>query len=218
LTYSIVSINNCRLMRMLQCAVLVAACAVPLAGDDAVKVGYVDCSSGDKHVPAPVFSDPCTSQPAETLSCGKQVIVLRREGTWLRILAADGSEQYIRATSVSQKRGRFVALDLPAPSGRYTRDCSAVRPKANKVSARPIYHPDPEYTKQALSAGIRGSIKFVLTIGTDGRVHEIKALNRLGYGLDERAEESVQSWKFEPALQDGTPMESHVVVEVSFYQ
>lgn len=218
LTYSTVSINNCRVMRMLQCVLLVAACAAPLAGDDAVKVGYVDCSSGEKHMRTPVFSDPCISQPAETLSCGKQVIVLGREGTWLRILATDGGEQYINVTSVSQKKGRFVALDLPPPSGPYTRGCSAARPKTSKVSARPTYHPDPEYTKQALIAGIRGSIKFVLTIGTDGRVHEIKALNRLGYGLDEKAEETIQSWKFEPALEDGTPIESHLVVETSFYQ
>jgi len=33
------------------CALLVVAvCAVPLAGDDAVTVGYVDCSSDDKHM------------------------------------------------------------------------------------------------------------------------------------------------------------------------
>jgi len=204
-------------MRMLQCVLLVALCTVRLAGDDAVKVGYVDCSSGDKHVRTPVFSDPCISQPLETLSCGKQVIVLGREGPWLRILATDGSEQYIGVTSVSQKKGHFVALDLPAPPGPYTQDCTAFRPKTSKVRARPIHHPDPEYTKEARTAGIRGVIEFVIMIGTDGRVHEIKALNRLGYGLDEKAAETVQSWKFEPALQDGTPIESHAVVDISFY-
>jgi len=204
-------------MRMLQCVLLVALCAVRLAGDNAVKVGYVDCSSGDKHVRTPVFSDPCISQPVETLSCGKQVILLGREGPWLRILATDGSEQYIGVTSVSQKKGHFIALDLPAPPGSYTQDCTAFRPKTSKVKARPIYHPDPEYTKEARTARIRGVIEFVIMIGTDGRVHEIKALNRLGYGLDEKAAETVQSWKFEPALQDGTPIESHAVVDISFY-
>ena len=203
-------------MRLLQCALLVAVFAVPLAGDDAVKVGYIDCSSGDKHMRTPVFSDPCISQPVETLSCGKRVIVLGREGPWLRILAIDGSEQYIDVTSVPQNKGRFVALDLPAPSGPYTRDCSVVLPKTSKVRARPIYHPDPEYTDYARSAGIRGIIEFVITIGADWRVHQIKALNRLGYGLDEKAEKTVQSWKFEPASQDGTPIESHAVVAISF--
>ena len=85
------------------------------------------------------------------------------------------------------------------------------------MRARPIYHPDPEYTEEARSARIRGIIKFVITIGADGRVHEIKALSPLGYGLDEKAAETVQSWKFEPALQDGTPIESQAVVDVSFY-
>jgi len=217
LTQSTVWIDNCRAMRLLQCVFLVAVCAVPSAGDDAVKVGYVDCSSSDKHMRTPVFSDPCISQPVETLSCGKQVIVVGREGPWLKILT-DGGEEYIGATSVSQKKGRFVALDLPAPSGPYTRDCNAFRPKTGKVRAQPIYNPNPEYTKEARSAGIRGIIEFVITVGTDGRVHEIKALNHLGYGLDEKAAETVQSWKFEPALQEGTPVESKVAVEISFYQ
>jgi len=201
-------------MRTLQCVLMVAVSAIQLGADDAVKVGYVDCSSG--RLPAPVFSDPCTPRPMKTLSCGKKVKVVGREGPWLRIASTDGGEQYIGMTSVSQKKNRFVALDLPVPSGPYTRDCSAVRAKSGKVSARAIYAPDPEYTKQALSARIQGYIKLALTIGADGRVHQIKALNRLGYGLDEKAVEAVQSWKFEPALQDGTPIESQVPVEVFF--
>jgi protein TonB len=84
------------------------------------------------------------------------------------------------------------------------------------VQAQPIYHPDPEYTKQARSAGIQGSVTLALTIGTDGRVHEVKVLSGLGYGLDEKAVEAVQSWRFEPALEEGTPIESKMAVDISF--
>jgi TonB family protein len=112
---------------MFRCALLVAVCAIQLAAEDA-KVGYVDCSSGDKHPPTAVFSNPCTSQPVGALSCGEEVKVLGREGPWLRIASADGGERYISVTSVSQNKDRFLALDFPASSGLHTRDCSASRP------------------------------------------------------------------------------------------
>lgn len=210
---------------MLQCGLLVAVCAVPLAGRDTPQVGYVDCLSRNKNTATPVFSNPCISKPVDSMTCGEKVEVLGREGPWFRIASADGGERYVGVSSVSQKKNRFVALDFPAPSQPYTRDCSAfepitseVRPQTGKVPPRPTYAPRPEYSIQALRAGIRGSIKLVLTIGTDGRVHEIQALNRLGYGLDEKAVETVQSWKFEPALQDGTPIETKLAAEISFNQ
>ena len=116
-------------MRMSQCVLLVALCTIQLTADDAFKVGYVDCSSGDKHPPTPVFSDPCTPQPVGTLSCGEKVKVLGREGPWLRIASSDGGERYIGAAAVSQKKDRFLALDFPVSPGPYTRDCSAFRPE-----------------------------------------------------------------------------------------
>src|ERR1700739_981571 len=100
-------------MRMVQCVLLIAACTTALAEDDAIKVGYVDCSSGDKHMSTPVFSNPCVREPVGTLSCGEKVKVLGREGPWLRIASVDGTERYVGVASVSQKKGRFVALDLP---------------------------------------------------------------------------------------------------------
>jgi TonB family protein len=47
-------------------------------------------------------------------------------------------------------------------------------------------------------------------------VHEVKVLSGLGYGLDEKAVEAVQSWRFEPALEEGTPIESKMAVDISF--
>jgi hypothetical protein len=116
-------------MRTLQCALLVAVYAVQLTADDNFKVGYIDCSTGEKNASAPVFSNPCGSLSVGGLGCGKEVKVLGREGPWLRIASTDGVERYISASSVSQKKDRFLALDFPAPSGPYTRDCSASRPE-----------------------------------------------------------------------------------------
>jgi TonB family protein len=167
-------------------------------------------------VPVPVFSNPCISKPVGSLSCGEKVQVLGREGPWLKIAPVDGGDRYIGVTSISQRKDRFIAIDLPAAGGQYMPDCSSFRPKTGKVPARPIYSPSPEYTKQARKAGIQGSVTLSLTIDTDGHARDVKVLHALGYGLDERAVEIVQSWKFEPALQDGVPIESKIAMEIDF--
>lgn len=203
-------------MRTLQYVLLFALCSVQLAADDAPKVGYVDCSSGDKDRLTPVFSNPCVSQPVGNLKCGETVRVLSREGPWLKVASTDGGERYIGVTAVSQKKDRFKALDLPVPSGPYIQDCSAFRPKTGKLMAVPIYKPDPEYTQQARKSGIQGTVTLALTVGADGRGYDIKVLKPLGHGLDEKAVEAVQSWKWEPALDEGKPIESKMNVDVSF--
>lgn len=207
-----------RMMRLLQCVLLVAVSAVPLAGDDAPKAGYIDCSLRDKHSLTQVFSHPCNPGPAGSLSCGEKVEVLGREGPWLRIASLNGGELYIDATTVSQKKKQFVPIDLPLPSGPYRRciELSEFRPKPGVVPAHPTYSPEPEYTEQARNAAIQGYVTLAVTIGTDGRAHDVKLLNALGYGLDEKAVETVKSWRFAPALQNGTPIESKLAVEVVF--
>lgn len=204
-------------MRMLQCLLQVAVSTISLAGDDVRKLGYVDCVSHDKRVLVPVFSDPCIPKPVDSLSCGDKIEVLGREGPWLRIASTDGSERYVGVTSVSQKKNRFVPLDFPAPSEPYARNCNAFRPKTGKVPAVPIYSPNPEFTEQARRAGVHGSVTLAFTVGIDGRVQEVKVLRGLGYGLDEKAIEAVQSWRYEPALEEGKPIESKMYVEVSFH-
>jgi TonB family protein len=150
------------------------------------------------------------------LNCGEKVRLLGREGPWLRIASTDGVERYIGVASISQRKDRFVAVDLPIPSGQDAADCSVPRSKTGNVSARPVFSPSPEYTKEALKAGIEGSVTLALTVGTDGLVHDVKVMVGLGHGLDERAVAAVQSWKFEPALREGNPIESNMVVEVNF--
>jgi hypothetical protein len=138
LTHLSGSDNNAGRMRIFELAMILAACTLPLAAEDVFTPGYVDCSSGDKHRLTSVFQNPCVTQPAGSLSCGEDVKVLGRDGPWLKIASTDGSERYISILAVSQRRDRFVALDLPVPSGPYIPDCSAFRPKTGKVHPRAI--------------------------------------------------------------------------------
>jgi TonB family protein len=82
---------------------------------------------------------------------------------------------------------------------------------------RPIYSPDPEFSEEARKAKYQGTVVLTLIVGADGRAHEIEVRRSLGMGLDEKAIEAVQRWKFEPARKDGLAVAVMVNVEVNFH-
>ncbi len=85
------------------------------------------------------------------------------------------------------------------------------------VSApRAIYQPDPEYSDEARKAKYQGTVTLWVVIGPDGRVHDAKVYRSLGMGLDEKALESVKTWRFEPARKDGQAVPVQVNIEVNF--
>ena len=85
------------------------------------------------------------------------------------------------------------------------------------VSApRAIYKPDPEYSPEARQAKYQGTVVLSLIVGADGRAHGFRVVRSLGMGLDEKAIEAVQQWRFEPARKDGKPVSVAVDVEVNF--
>lgn len=80
----------------------------------------------------------------------------------------------------------------------------------------PIYKPDPAYSEEARKAKYQGTVVLWVTIDAAGSVTDCKVVKPLGMGLDEKAMESVRTWKFKPALRNGSPVPVRVMVEVSF--
>src|SRR5207237_468261 len=54
-------------------------------------------------------------------------------------------------------------------------------------------------------------------VGPDGHPREVKVVRSLGMGLDEKALETVRTWRFEPGRKDGLPVAVQVHVEVIFH-
>jgi protein TonB len=50
----------------------------------------------------------------------------------------------------------------------------------------------------------------------DGVPQDVKVLRGLGLGLDEKAVEAVQGWRFKPATRGGEPVAVTAQVEVNF--
>jgi periplasmic protein TonB len=86
------------------------------------------------------------------------------------------------------------------------------------VSApRAIYKPEPDYSDEARKAGFQGVVVLLAVIGPDGRPAKLRVARSLGMGLDEKALEAVQHWRFEPARKDGRPVAAQIYVEVDFH-
>jgi len=54
-------------------------------------------------------------------------------------------------------------------------------------------------------------------IDPSGNVSNARVIKPVGYGLDEKALETVKTWKFKPATLNGQPTSTRVVVEVAFH-
>jgi protein TonB len=80
-----------------------------------------------------------------------------------------------------------------------------------------VYTPDPEYSLSARKKKIQGIVVVSLTVDIAGQPRDLRVERKLDRELDEAAIDAVRQWKFEPATQDGRPVEVRVNVEVAFH-
>jgi TonB family protein len=74
----------------------------------------------------------------------------------------------------------------------------------------------PKYTEKARRAKVQGTVELYIQILPNGTATNIKVLRSLGFGLDERAVESVKKWKFKPGYKGNQPVTVEAHVEVNF--
>jgi protein TonB len=84
------------------------------------------------------------------------------------------------------------------------------------LAPKVLEQPDPEYSEEARKAKFQGEVVLWLIVGADGRPRDIRVQRGVGMGLDQKAMEAVQRWKFEPATKDGKPVAVQISVEVNF--
>jgi len=80
----------------------------------------------------------------------------------------------------------------------------------------PIYKPEPAYSEEARKAKFQGTVVLWIVVDAQGNVIDPKVVRPLGLGLDEKALETVRTWKFKPALRNSVPVPVRVIVEVTF--
>jgi len=83
-------------------------------------------------------------------------------------------------------------------------------------SPKLIYAPNPEFSEKALKANYQGACVVTLIVDAQGKPQRVKVVRHLGMGLDQKAVEAVQQYKFTPALLHGEPVSVEVHIEVNF--
>ena len=73
-----------------------------------------------------------------------------------------------------------------------------------------------DYTEDARRRGTSGDVVLEIIVRRDGTVGDVKILQGLGWGLNERAADAVRQWRFSPARKLGVPVDVIVEVAVEF--
>jgi periplasmic protein TonB len=80
-----------------------------------------------------------------------------------------------------------------------------------------VYCPNPQYTDEARSSKVQGSVTLEVLVGADGRAAQVHLTKGMGMGLDERSLQTVRSWRFNPTRDAAhRPVAGWITIEVLF--
>ena len=105
-----------------------------------------------------------------------------------------------------EKLGKTTEPDALKPISRPWPECPEI------ISTIP-----PEYSEEARRLRLSGIVSLLGVVDVQGNIKINEVFIPLGAGLEESAIRTIEkTWKFRPALRDGIPAETRVVVEVRF--
>jgi TonB family protein len=90
------------------------------------------------------------------------------------------------------------------------------RPGSGITPPRLVREVKADYTEDARQRGLEGEVVLEIVVRRDGSVGDVRVIQRLGQGLDERAVAAVRQWRFTPARRLGAPVDVLVEVAVEF--
>ena len=167
-----------------------------IQGARRVKAAYVSCPPVVRTTP--VFASPTDTNAVVTdLTCFDRVLIEEKDSGKAgidKVFLADGREGFVQDS--------------------YLRNST---PRGHTTAPVPTYRPEPPYTPKARHDRIQGMVALLIVIDAQGNVTDVRETSKpLGEGLDEKAIETVKTWKFKPAARDGVPVPVRVIVEVTF--
>jgi TonB family protein len=116
-----------------------------------------------------------------------------------------------RAATTVQSAG-FASADVPAAPTVRAHPAEAAR----AVPAEILSKPTPVYTQEARSLRIQGEVLLEVVLEASGSLHVVRIVRGLGHGLDDNAVKAAEQIHFKPAMKDGQPTDSTVVLHIIF--
>jgi TonB family protein len=114
---------------------------------------------------------------------------------------------------------RMASSDVQAAGFDQRASTPAQASAAAKSADRPVeivFKPTPEYTDDARSARIEGTVSLELEFTAAGDVRVLRVVRGLGHGLDEAAQRAALRIRFKPAQSDDRPVDSRATVHITF--
>jgi bla regulator protein BlaR1 len=121
--------------------------------------------------------------------------------------------------AVSSQRGPVLADSANASAVEQDKDKPTVHRAGEGVKLPKVVHEvKPDYTREAMEAGIQGRMSLKAVVLESGLVGDVDVVDSLDtvYGLDEQAVKAIRQWQFEPGTKDGKPVAVEVEVEFTF--
>ncbi len=79
-----------------------------------------------------------------------------------------------------------------------------------------IFKVEPEYSEEARKAKFQGTVVLFVVVDEKGNPRDLKVIRPLGLGLDQKAIEAVEKWRFKPGMKDGRAVPVQATIEVNF--
>jgi periplasmic protein TonB len=90
------------------------------------------------------------------------------------------------------------------------------RPGSGIEPPRLLREVKADYTEEARQRGLSGEVVLEIVVRRDGSVGDVKILQGMAAGLNDRAVQAVKQWRFTPARRQGAPVDVIVEVAVEF--
>ena len=125
---------------------------------------------------------------------------------------ATGSSRGRVSTSTVQSSG-FASADVPAAPTVRSRSVESATPV---VPAEILSKPTPVYSQEAKKLRIEGEVLLEVVLGASGGLKVLRVVRGLGHGLDDNAVKAAEQIQFKPAMRNGQPADSTVVLHIIF--
>lgn len=124
--------------------------------------------------------------------------------TGVVLFAVEHGTAEFRAISVS---------DSPYGDGIAKVDCRAL---PGLQPPRLVKEVKPSYTRLATERRVEGTVEMNAIVEVDGTVSLTQLTTYVDPDLEQTAINAVRRWRFSPAIENGTPVRTQVVIEMEF--